>query len=82
MWRRKTALAFGVLLVLPGCATSAAVETATTATSRPTLRISLRSTSLLSAFVDRPQFSIQAVTIGDAAVPGATGSVLNPIATF
>ncbi len=63
MWSRKAALALGVLLVLPGCGTSAAVETAT---SRPTLRISLRSTNLLSAFVDLPQFSIQAVTIGDA----------------
>ena len=30
------------------------------------MRISLRSTNLLSAFVDLPQFSIQAVTIGDA----------------
>ena len=63
MWSRKAALALGVLLVLPGCGTSAAVETAA---SRPTLRISLRSTNLLSAFVDLPQFSIQAVTIGDA----------------
>jgi hypothetical protein len=63
MWSRKAALALGVLLVLPGCGTSAAVETAT---SRPTLRISLRSTNLLGAFVDLPQFSIQAVTIGDA----------------
>jgi TRAP transporter TAXI family solute receptor len=33
---------------------------------RPTLRISMRSTEILRAFVNLPQFSIQAVTIGDS----------------
>lgn len=63
MWSRQAALGLGVLLVLTGCRAPAA---SATATPRPTLRVSLRPTDILSAFLDLPQFSTQAVTIGDS----------------
>lgn len=63
MGTRRAAFALGMLFALPGCGASAAVEPSA---PKPTLRISLRPTDLLSAFVDLPQFSVQAVTIGDA----------------
>lgn len=63
MLNRKAALGLIVLVVLTACRARAAVETAT---PRPVLRISMRPTEILSAFLDLPQFSIEAVTIGDA----------------
>jgi hypothetical protein len=63
MWSSKAALGLSVLLMLPGCRAPAA---SATATPRPTLRVSLRPTDILSALLNLPQFSIQAVTIGDS----------------
>jgi TRAP transporter TAXI family solute receptor len=64
MLNRTCALGLiSVLLTLTACSTRAAVETAT---SRPALRISMRTEEILGAFLDLPQFSIQAVTIGDS----------------
>ena len=63
MLSRKAALGLCVLAVLSACGARAAVETAT---PRPALRISMRPTEILSAFLNLPQFSVQAVPIGDA----------------
>jgi len=63
MLTRKAALGLSIIVVLSACRTRAAVETAT---PRPVLRISMRPTELLSAFLKLPQFSVQAVTIGDS----------------
>ena len=63
MLNRKVALALSVLVALTACSTRAAVETAT---PRQSLRISMRPTEILSAFLSLQQFSIQAVTIGDS----------------
>src|SRR5438477_11683953 len=63
MLNRQVALGLSVLVALTACRTRAAVETAT---PRPTLRISMRPTEILSAFLSLQQFSIQAVTIGDS----------------
>ena len=65
---RKAALALGLCLSVvvtsvSACGARAAVDTAT---ARPVLRISMRPTDTLSAFLDLPQFSVQAVPIGDA----------------
>lgn len=62
--RSKTAaLGVSVLLVLTACRTPPA---GATTTPPPTLRISLRPTEILSGFLKLPQFSMQAVTIGDS----------------
>ena len=63
MWSSKAALGLSVLVVLAGCSAPPAVATEA---PPPTLRISLRPTDILSAFLNLPQFSIQAVTIGDS----------------
>ena len=63
MLNRQVALGLSVLVALTACRTRAAVETAT---PRPTLRISMRPTEILRAFLALPQFSTQAVTIGDS----------------
>ncbi len=63
MLNRHVALGLSVLVALTACRTRAAVETAT---PRPNLRISMRPTEILSAFLTLPQFSTQAVTIGDS----------------
>ena len=65
---RKAALALGLCLSVvvtsvSACGARAAVDAAT---ARPVLRISMRPTDTLSAFLDLPQFSVQAVPIGDA----------------
>src|SRR5882672_10781018 len=62
MLKRQVALALSVL-ALTGCRTRAATETTT---PRPTLRMSMRPTEILNAFLALRQFSIQAVTIGDS----------------
>jgi uncharacterized protein len=82
MLSRKVALGLSVLVVLTACRTRAAVETAT---PRPVLRISMRPTDILNAFLDLPQFSVQAVTIGDAqkrleALQGGSVDVTNVVA--
>src|SRR5258706_1345279 len=61
--RKAAALGLSVLVGTGACTTRAAVETAT---PRPTLRISMRPTEILSAFLALPRFSTQAVTIGDS----------------
>ncbi len=63
MLNRQVALGLSVLVALTACRTRAAVETAT---PRPNLRISMRPTEILSAFLALPQFSTQEVTIGDS----------------
>jgi uncharacterized protein len=63
MLSRRTALGLSVVVVLSACGTRAAVDTET---PRPVLRIAMRPTELLSAFLSLPQFSIQAVPIGDS----------------
>jgi TRAP transporter TAXI family solute receptor len=60
---RRATLALSLLVAFTACGTRAEVGTPT---PRPTLRISMRSTEILHAFVNLPQFSIQAVTIGDS----------------
>ena len=59
----KAALGLTILVMLTGCRTEAVVETTT---PRPSLRISMRPTEILSAFLALPQFSTQEVTIGDS----------------
>ncbi|SRR5260221_4885589 len=61
--RKAAALGLSVLVGTGACTTRAAVESAT---PRPTLRISMRPTEILSAFLSLPQFSTQPVTIGDS----------------
>src|SRR4029077_3080479 len=63
MLKRHVALALCVIVALSACRMRAAVETAA---PRPNLRMSMRPTEILSAFLALPQFSIQAVTIGDS----------------
>jgi uncharacterized protein len=62
MLSRKVALALSVL-VLGGCRTQASVNAVT---PRPALRIGIRPTPLLSAFLRLPEFSTRAVTVGDS----------------
>ncbi len=63
MVNRQVALGLSVLVALTACRTRAAVETTT---PRPNVRISMRPTEILSAFLALPQLSSQAVTIGDS----------------
>jgi TRAP transporter TAXI family solute receptor len=63
MLNRKSALGLSLVAALAACDTRASVQTAT---PRPTLRISMRPTEILSAFLSLPGFSTQAVTIGDS----------------
>lgn len=62
MLSTRAALGLSVLLVVSGCRTRAAVE----ADAPRPLRMSMRPTDTLNAFLNLRQFSIQAVTIGDA----------------
>ena len=82
MLSSKAALGLCVLVMLSACGTRAAVETAT---PRRALRISMRPTEILSAFLNLPQFSVQVVTIGDAgkrleALQGRSVDVANVVA--
>lgn len=63
MLSRKAALGLSVIVALAACDTRASVGTGG---SRPNLRISMRPTEILTAFLSLPQFSAQAVTIGDS----------------
>ncbi len=63
MLNKYAALGLIVLVALTGCRARMDAEAAT---PRPVLRISMRPTDTLSAFLDLPQFSMQAVPIGDA----------------
>jgi len=63
MSNRYAALGLIVLVALTGCRARVDAEAATTP---PVLRISMRPTDTLSAFLELPQFSMQAVPIGDA----------------
>jgi len=63
MFSRKAALGLVALVVLTGC--RARVD-AGAATTRPVVRISMRPTDTLTAFLALPQFSMQAVPIGNA----------------
>ena len=63
MLNRHVALGLSVLFALTACRTRAEVESAS---SRPNLRISMRPTEILGAFLALPQFSTRAVTIGDS----------------
>jgi TRAP transporter TAXI family solute receptor len=63
MSSRKAALALSAVVALTGCGTQASVPPPM---PRPALRISTRSTAILSTFLSLPQFSAQAVTIGDS----------------
>ena len=60
---RKAALALSVVVVLGGCRAESSVGAAT---GRPELRISMRPTEILSAFLSLPQFSAHVVAIGDS----------------
>jgi len=65
MLNRKAAafVLLGASLALGGCSTRAAVDAAT---AKPRLRVSMRQTELLDAFLGLREFSIQTVTIGDS----------------
>jgi TRAP transporter TAXI family solute receptor len=63
MLSRKAALGLSVLVVLQACSTRAAVDSTKL---RPALRVSMRTTELLNAFVSLQQFSIQTVAIGNS----------------
>lgn len=63
MLNSYAALGLIVLVALTGCRARMDAEAATTP---PVLRISMRPTDTLSAFLELPQFSMQAVPIGDA----------------
>lgn len=63
MLSRKAALGLCVVAMLTACRARAAVDTAS---PQPTVRISMRTTEILNAFLNLPQFSVQAVPIGDA----------------
>jgi TRAP transporter TAXI family solute receptor len=63
MLSRKTAVALILLAVLIACRTRAATDTVP---PRPTVRMAMRPTEILSAFLSLRQFSIQAVPIGDS----------------
>lgn len=60
---RQAALGLIGLVAMSACGTRAAVESPT---ERPAVRISMRPTEILSAFLVLPGFRMQAVTIGDA----------------
>jgi len=82
MLSRKAALGLIVIVVLTGCRARVDAEAAT---ARPALRISMRPTEILSAFLNLPQFSVQVVTIGDAqkrleALQGDSVDVANVVA--
>jgi hypothetical protein len=59
----KAALGLSLAAVLSACSTQAKVSTTT---PRPNLRVSMRPTPILSAFLGLPQFSTQALAIGDS----------------
>jgi TRAP transporter TAXI family solute receptor len=63
MWNGKAALGLSFVVAFGACGTRAS---APPAAARPHLRISMRSTEILTAFLSLPQFSTQAVTIGDS----------------
>src|ERR1700750_2769215 len=63
MLSRRAALLLTVVVVLSACCTRAGGGDEA---PRPVLRIAMRPTELLSAFLNLPQFSIQAVPIGDS----------------
>jgi len=63
MFSRKAALGLSVVALLSACRTQASVSTAT---PRPNLRVSMRPTEILSTFLNLPQFSTEAVAIGDS----------------
>jgi uncharacterized protein len=63
MFSRKAALGLSLVAMLSACRTQASVSTAT---PRPHLRVSMRPTEILSAFLNLPQFSTEAVAIGDS----------------
>jgi uncharacterized protein len=63
MLSRKAALGLSIVVALAACDTRASFEEPAT---RPKLRISMRQTEILSAFLSLPQFSTEAVTIGDS----------------
>ena len=63
MLNRYAALGLVVLVAMTGRRARMDAEAATT---RPVVRISMRPTDTLSAFLDLPQFSVQAIPIGDA----------------
>jgi TRAP transporter TAXI family solute receptor len=60
---RRAALALSLLVPLTACGTRAEVETAT---PRPSVRVSMRLTDVLHAFLSLPEFSTHQVTIGDS----------------
>jgi TRAP transporter TAXI family solute receptor len=61
--RKAAALGLSVVVGMGACSTRAAVDTDS---PRPILRVSMRPTELLQAFLDLQQFSSRAVTIGDS----------------
>jgi TRAP transporter TAXI family solute receptor len=63
MVSRKAAYGLMVLVAASACGTTAAVDTAT---ERPVVRVSMRPSEILSAFVKLSGFRIQALTFGDA----------------
>jgi TRAP transporter TAXI family solute receptor len=63
MFSTKAVLGLSVVATLSACGTQASVRTAT---PPPKLRVSMRPTEILSAFLNLPQFSTQAVAIGDS----------------
>jgi TRAP transporter TAXI family solute receptor len=63
MLNRKVALGLCAVVALAACDMRASVEPVT---ARPALRISMRPTEILSAFLSLRRFSTQAVTIGDS----------------
>lgn len=63
MLSRKVVAALSLLVVLNACGTRAETETAL---PQPIVRMAMRPTEILSAFLSLRQFSIQAVPIGDS----------------
>lgn len=63
MLSKKAALSLCVVAMLTGCRARAEVETAS---PQETVRVSMRTTEILNAFLNLPHFSVQAVPIGDA----------------
>ena len=59
----RAALALSLAIALSACRLRADVETSN---PRPALRMAMRPTELLNAFLNLPQFSIQSVPIGDS----------------
>jgi hypothetical protein len=60
---RRATLALSLLVAFTACGTRAEVETAT---PRPNVRVSMRLTDVLHAFLSLPEFSTHQVTIGDS----------------